>query len=98
MIELIKLSVSLHTSSGRVEIDLENQSIIQVLHNQILLSSSILLMMGARIPHIVPDQGMNGPEWVLYYTIPWFKNNLLTKFTTVNHVIYSTFAKCLQGK
>ena len=41
---------------------------------------------------------MNGPEWVLYYTTSGFKDNLLTWFTLTNHVIFSTFAKCLQGK
>ena len=41
---------------------------------------------------------MNGPEWALYYTIPGFKDNLLTRFTLMNHAIYSISTKCLQGK
>ena len=48
--------------------------------------------------YIVPDKGANRPEWALYYTIPVFKDNLPTKFNFTNHVIFSTFAKCLQGK
>ena len=48
--------------------------------------------------YIVPDQGINGPEWALCYTIPGFKENLLTRFSLTNSAIYSTFAKCLQGK
>ena len=43
--------------------------------------------------YIVPDQGVNGPEWALYYTIPGFKDNILSRFTLTNHVIFSTFAK-----
>ena len=48
--------------------------------------------------YIVPDQGVQGPEWALYYTIPGFKDNLLTRFTLMNHAIYSISTKCLQGK
>ena len=48
--------------------------------------------------YIVPDQGIFGPEWALFYTIPGFKKNLLTRFNLTDHMIYSTFAKYLQGK
>ena len=41
--------------------------------------------------YIVPDQGMNGPEWALYYTIPQYKENLLERFNLTNHTIFFFF-------